>query len=238
MDKQLRDQIKHDKFVEEVGHTVEYLKGHQDAVRKYGVVAAAVIVLAGAGYAYSGYQAGQRENALRNATLVLDAFVGQQSPTGGQVFKTQADKDAAAIKAFSEVASKYSGSREGLLARYYTGTLLCDQGKVSECEAAFKEVSKGGDANVASLGKLSLATLYQSEGKNSEAEALLRDLVAHPTAVVSKEQAQLSLARAIMKTKPEEARIILNSLQALDRPAVTRSAVALLGEMSGQPQPR
>jgi len=238
VDKQLRDQIKHDKFVEEVSHTVEYLKDHQGAVRKYGVVVAAVIVLAGAVYGFTSYQAGQREEALRKATLVLDAFVGQQSPTGGQVFKTQADKDTASLKAFSEVASRYSGSREGLLARYYMGNLLCDQGKVAECEAAFKEVSNGGDANVASLGKLSLATLYQSEGKNNEAEAILRDLVNHPTAVVSKEQAQLSLARTIMKTKPEEARIILNSLQALDRPAVTRSAVALLGEMSGQPQPR
>lgn len=238
MDKQLRQQIKHDKFVEEVTHTVDYLKGHQDAVRKYGVVAAAVIVLAGAVYGFTSYQSRQREEALNKATLVLDAFVGQQSPTGGQVFKTQADKDAAALKAFSEVASKYSGSREGMLARYYTGNLLCDQGKVAECEAAFKEVSNGSDANVASLGKLSLATLYQSEGKTSDAEALLRDLVNHPTAVVSKEQAQLSLARTIMKTKPEEARIILNSLQALDRPAVTRAAVQLLGEMSGQPQPR
>jgi hypothetical protein len=37
-----------------------------------------------------------------------------------------------------------------------------------------------------------------------------------------------------MKTKPQDARVILESLQALDRPAVTRAAVAVLGEMMGQ----
>lgn len=234
MDKQLRHQIKRDRFVEEVGHTVSYLSEHRDAVKKYGALALGVVIIAVGIYAYTSYQRRARQNAIRQAAIILDGVVGEQNPTGGPVFKTQADKDSAALKAFSEIAAKYAGSREGLLARFYTGNLLCDMSKIKECEAAFLEVSKGGDANIASLGKLSLATLYGAQNRSSEAEALLRELVNNPTPVVSKEQAQLVLARTIQKSKPQEARMLLESLQALDRPAITRAAVGILGEMLNQ----
>lgn len=234
MDKQLREQIKHDKFVEEVTHTVDYLQHHQAQVKKYGGIVAALLVVGVGAYAFMNYQASKRQEDLRQASLVLDAFVGPQNPTGGQAFPTQADKDNAALKAFSDVAAKHSGSREGDLARYSASTILCDIGKVTECEAGLKQVASSADKNIASLGKLSLATLYVAQRKVDQAEPLLRDLVANPTTVVSKEQAQISLAKAIYKTKRQEAEIILKSLQALDRPAVTRAAVSVLGEMMNQ----
>lgn len=238
MDKQLRENLKHDKFVEEVGHTVHYLQGHKEAVRKYGAIAAAVLVIAAAAYGFRGYQASQRQDELRKANAVLDAHVGPQNPTGGLAFATQAEKDAASLKAFTEVAAKHAGSKEGNLARFYAATLLCDQGKIQECEAAFKQVIADGDANSASLARLSLSTLYFAQGKLPDAEPIARELVNKPTAVVSKEQAQIVLARILAKTKPQEAKILLESLQALDRPPVTRAAVAVLGEMMGQQAPR
>ncbi len=234
MDKQLRQQIKHDKFVEEVTHTVDYLQDHRAQVKKYGGIAAAVLVVAVGAYSFMNYQASKRQEELRQAALTLDAFVGPQNPTGGQAFPTQADKDAAALKAFSEVATKHSGSREADLARYQASTLLCDTGKVAECEAGMKQVAASSDKSIASLGKFSLATLYTAQGKTDQAEPHFRDLVNNPTPVVSKEQAQIGLARAIQKTKRQEAEIILKSLQALDRPAVTRAAVGVLGEMMNQ----
>ena len=232
MDKQLRNQIKHDKFVEEVTHTVGYLQQHQDQVKKYCVVAAAVLVVIIGIYAFLNYRQSQRQEALRQATLVLDGFVGPQNPAGGLAYPTQSEKDAAALKAFSEVATKHNGTREGDMARYYASIQLCDAGKLAECEAGFKQVVGSSDKNVASLGKLSLATLYTAQKKSEQAEAIFRELVNNPTAVVSKEQAQIGLARAIQQTKPQEAQIILKSLQGLDRPAVTRAAVGVLGEMT------
>lgn len=238
MDKQLREKLKHDRFVEEVGHTVHYLQDHRAIVRKYGGAVLGVLVLIAAVWWFLGWRERGRQEDLRQASLVLDAFIGPQSPTGGLAFPNQQAKDAAALKAFSEVAQKHSGTREGQLARYYAATQLCDQGKVTECEAGYKEASQGGDRNVASLAKLSLATIYESQGKLDPAETLARELVNNPTPVVSKEQAQLVLAKTILRSKPQEARLILEALQALDRPAVTRAAVQLLGEMSGAPMPR
>lgn len=236
MDKQTRDKLKHDRFQEEFTHTVQYLGAHKDMVRKYGLAAAGVLALVIAAWGFMNYQRSTREADLRKAVLVLDGFVGDPAAntTGGPTFKTQAEKDAAAEKAFLEVANKHKGSREGLLARFHAATLACDQGKLPECEAGFKEVASGSDANMASVAKLSLATLYQAQGKAADAETLLRQLVNNPTALVSKEQAQIALAKALVRTKPQEARLLVESLKDVDRPAVSRAAVGVLGELSQQ----
>ena len=238
MDKQLREQLKHDKFVEEVGHTVHYLSDHKAAVQKYGGIAVGVLVLAIGVYGFMSWRESSRQEDLRQAALTLDAFIGDQSPTGGLAFKTQAEKDAAILKAMTEVANKHEGSKEGQLAQMYATQQLCDQGKLAECESGMRKIASGGDQNVASLAKLSLAELLLAQGKAGEAETIARELVNNPTAVVSKEQGQLALARAIAKSKPQEAQMILQALQALDRPAVTRAAVALMGEVMGQQLPR
>lgn len=236
MDKQTREKLKHDKFQEEFTHTVQYLGAHSDMVRKYGLAVGGIVVVAIAVWAYMGYQRSTREADLRKAAVVLDGFVGDpaSNTTGGPTFKTQSEKDAAAEKAFLEVAGKYKSSREGLLARFHAATLACDQGKLPDCEAGFKEVINGGDAEIASLARLSLATLYQAQGKGGDAEPLLRQLISNPTALVSKEQAQIALAKALIRTKPQEARLLVESLKDVDRPAVSRAAVGVLGELSQQ----
>jgi predicted negative regulator of RcsB-dependent stress response len=239
VDKQLRERLKHDKFVEEVGHTVHYLQDHKSAVKRYGGIAAAVLAVVIGVWTFMNWRAGQRQEDLRQAALTLDAFIGDQSPTGGLAFPTQAEKDAAVQKAFSEVAAKHPGTKEGQLGRYYSATQLCDQGKVAECEAGYKQaIQDGSDANVTSLAKLSLATLLISQNKMDEAEKVARELVNNPSPVVSKEQGQILLAQTLLKSKPQEARILLEALQAVDRPAVTRAAVALMGELTGQQVPR
>ncbi|MBI4902112.1 MAG: tetratricopeptide repeat protein [Acidobacteria bacterium] len=238
MDKQLRQTIKHDKLQEAAAHGVEYLGGHIAAVKKYGGIAAAVVVLVAAVWGFLGYRARQRQADLREATLWLDAFIGDNAPPGVKhVVKTQQEKDESALKAFTEVANRNSGSTEGSVARFFAATHACDTGKIQQCETAMRDVMNGSDAGVASLAKLSLITLYQSQGKLPEAETLARQLVEKPTLLVSKEQAQIALAESILKSKPQEARLLLETLQATDRPPVTRAAVRLLGEMMGVAMP-
>ncbi|MCS7025227.1 MAG: tetratricopeptide repeat protein [Bryobacteraceae bacterium] len=234
MDRITREKLKHDRLQQEFAHTVQYLSEHREKVRKYGLVAAGVLVVVLTLWGFLSYRRNVRQEDLRKATLVLDGFVGDpaQNPTGGLSFKTQAEKDAAAEKAFLEVANKYPKTREGLIARFQAATLACDQGKLADCEARFQEVAKSSDAEMASLAKLSLATLYQAQGRIPEAETLLRQLVASPTPLVSKEQAQIALAKALVRTKPQEARSIVESLKDIDRPPVSRAAVGVLGELS------
>ena len=80
----------------------------------------------------------------------------------------------------------------------------------------------------AALGKLSLAQVYLSAGRNADAEKLLRSLYEKPSVSVSKEQAAIALARAIAVSKPAEARKLLEPLRS-QRPAISQTAITLLG---------
>ena len=60
------------------------------------------------------------------------------------------------------------------------------------------------DEKYASLAKLSLASIYFADGRADQGEAVLRDLMAHPTSFVSKEQAAVTLARFLTPKKPAE----------------------------------
>jgi TolA-binding protein len=231
VDRAHRRELKHDKFVEQVGHSVEYAAEHKSQLVKYGAAALAVLVLGLAWYFYSNRQATARQQALREAMRIQEAQIG---PGGNEYvvsFTTQAEKDAAVVKAFSEVATKYSGSDEGAIAQYFLGIASADQGKLAEAEKYLKAAVDSADEVYASQAKLSLAQVYEATGRVGEAEKLLRSMIDDPTILVSKEQATVALARAIAKSKPAEARKLLEPLRQ-ERGPVSRAALSALGEIS------
>ncbi|MBI3210291.1 MAG: tetratricopeptide repeat protein [Candidatus Solibacter usitatus] len=232
MDKQLKEQIKHDTFVEQIENIFEYVTTHKAGVLRNGAIVLAVLLVAGSIYGFLNWRKNQRQEDLRKASLVLDGIIGVSGPPGAQMFKTQEEKDTAAMKAFNEVALKHSGSMEGLIARVQASSQLCDMGKTAECESGLKEAANGSHAQIASVAKVSLVSLYHGQKKLAEAEKLCRELIANPTPLVSKEQAQILLVKTIIRSKPQEARSILEQLQNADRSAVTRAAVGLLGELN------
>ena len=63
-----------------------------------------------------------------------------------------------------------------------------------------------------------------------QGEKLLRDLMAHPTLFVSKEQAAIALARALIATKPDEARKLLDPLRT-EGSSVGQVALTLYGQL-------
>jgi len=90
-------------------------------------------------------------------------------------------------------------------------------------------ISDGGK-EYAALARLSLAQIYESQGKSGEAEKLLRHVVDNPTTLVSKEQATISLAKVLAKTKPDEARKLLEPLRT-ERSAVSRAAIQAISDL-------
>jgi tetratricopeptide (TPR) repeat protein len=231
VDRAHRRELKHDKFVEQVGHSVEYAAEHKSQFAKYGAAALGVLVLALAWYFYSNGQAAARQQALREAMRIQEAQIG---PGGNEFvvsFPTQAEKDAALVKAFTDVATKYSGSDEGAIAQYFLGIAAADQGKLPEAEKYLKAAVDAADEVYASQAKLSLAQVYEATGRVPEAEKLLRSMINDPTILVSKEQATVALARTIAKTNPAEARKLLEPLRQ-ERGPVSRAALSALGEIS------
>jgi hypothetical protein len=226
-----RKELKTDKFALEVEHTVTFFEEHQPELIRYGGIAVAVVALIVGYTMYSRSQHTAREAALSHAIEVQEAPVGGLSANGGLTFPDQAAKDTEAIKVFSNITNKYSGSVEAEVAQYYLGAILADQGKLALAEKAFQEAAEKGNAQFSSLAKLSLAQIYFSDGRDSQGEAMLRDLIAHPTVFVSSQQATITLAKYLSAKKPAEARKLLDPLRT--QPGqVGEVALTILGEMN------
>lgn len=230
MDRLTRHELKTDKFVEEVGQTVHFLEEHRQAIIRYGSIVLALVILAGAGYAWMRVRKAERQTALAAVLETYNAPVMDPPPAEFKAFRTEQEKDDAIVKGCNEIIQKYAGSDEAAVAAYLLGARAADQGDLAAAERYLKEAAENAGREYASLAKFSLAQLYALQEKTGEAEKLLRELVQKPTTLVTKEQAELELARVLMKTRPEEARKLVTPL--LDRPgAVGRISATLLAQI-------
>ncbi len=230
MDRITRKELKTDKFALEVGHTVDFFEEHRTQILRYGAIAIAVVLVVLALFFYRREQQIERQQVLANAIQVQEAPVGGAAPGTPLVFPTQEAKDQQATKAFGEVIAKYPGSDEAMIAEYYLGSIAADQGKLADAEKRFSKVAEGSDKNYASLAKLSLAQVYFIQGRADQGEKLLRSVMEHPTVFVSREQAAIVLARELAKTKPAEARKLLDPLRS-SRSAVSQVAIQMYSEL-------
>ena len=98
---------------------------------------------------------------------------------------------------------------------------------------AFRKWRRRASEKYASLAKLSLAQIYFSDGRDAQGESTLRGLMAHPTVFVSKEQAEITLARYLMIKNPAEARKLLDPLRTQGG-SVGQVAISLYGELPQQ----
>lgn len=228
-----RKELKTDKFALEVEHTAVFFEEHRQEIIRYGAAAAVVLLLIFGFFLYSRKQHAGREQELSKAIQVQEAPVGGVSANGGLTFPTQEAKDQESLKEFSELRNKYSGSAEGEIAGYYIGSIQSDQGKLAEAEKSFQEVAQKSNEKYASLAKLALAQIYFADGRTTQGESTLRDLMAHPTVFVSKEQAQITLARYLMLRSPAEARKLLDPLRTMSG-AVGQVAISMYGELPTQ----
>jgi hypothetical protein len=139
VDKVEREQLKHDRFVEEVTHSVEYAVGQKagHAVRQH---CCRLLVVGFGVWFYLGKQAEARQADLREAILIQDAAVGPGSNPYLKTFPTQAEKEAAALKSFSALAAKHGSSEVGAIAKYYQGVIYADQ----EGHRSRNELQSGG----------------------------------------------------------------------------------------------
>jgi predicted negative regulator of RcsB-dependent stress response len=226
VDRHSRQELKTDKFVEEVGQTVHFLDAHRKQVYLYGVIAVVVLALGVGGYYYSKVRRNERQEAFFQAMLTENATVSSEArPNATRWFHTDAEKEAAVRKEFGDIIKKYSGSREAYASSYMLGVFAADQGNLQEAEAHLRRTAQEASDDYASMAKLALADILAAQGKEAEAEKLLRDLMAKPTLTVSKEQATMNLAHIIARTRKDEARKLLEPLRGQVGP-VSRAAIS------------
>jgi predicted negative regulator of RcsB-dependent stress response len=231
VDRLTRKELKSDRFALEVQHSVEYVSGHRQQLVRWGGIAAAVVVVVVGVFIYLNHERSVRQAALHAAMQIQNANVGPTQNEFVLSFPTQAERQKAVVKAFSELAAKYSGSDEGTIAEYMLGTNAADQGNLAEAEKFLKRVVDSGNASYGSLAKLSLASIYGGEGKQAEGEKLIQSVIDHPTVVVSKELATISLAELLAHSDPARARKLLEPLRGSPRPNVSKAALYALSDL-------
>jgi predicted negative regulator of RcsB-dependent stress response len=208
-----RKELKTDNVAEGFEHVWLWFEEHKQEEVKYGGIVLAIVLLVGGFMLYRNHEHAAREEALAQAISIQETPVATVAANGGSTFPTQDAKDQAALKAFSDIVTQYGGTQEAQIAQYYLGCIHSDAGKLADAERDFSNVAAHGDKNYASLAKMSLAEVYYGEGKTSEGDKTLRDLIANPTIFVSKEQATLSLAKHLTGRDNAEVRKLLAPLQ-------------------------
>jgi len=211
-------------------HSLDFASEHKQQIVRYGSIALALILLAGGSWAYVNNQRQQRQKDLAEAQKVFSTAVGP--PRGNQpTFPTEQARQAAIVKAFTDVYNKYPNSAEGMIAAFILGGTAADRGEIAAAEKQFKIVADKGDSNYANMAKQSLAELYASQGKLGEAEKLMREIMDKPSATVTHDQAQLTLARLLRDSKPAEAKKLCDPLRTSGTGAVNRAAITLCAEI-------
>jgi predicted negative regulator of RcsB-dependent stress response len=207
-----RKELKHDDVALRVEETFDFFNTHRKEMIRWGGIAIAIIVIVAAVFYYRSSQHQVREELLSEALTLENVQVGAPAQNGAPSFTTEAQKRDAVTKAFNKLVNDYSGSQEAYIARYYLASMALDAGKTEDAKRGFREVADHADKNYASLGKLALAQLDFASGNSAEGQSLLRDLIDHPTDLVSKTQATITLARGLSKTNPAEARRLIQPL--------------------------
>lgn len=236
MDRITRKDLKTDKFAREVGHTVEYVAEHRKQVIRYGGLGLAVLILV-LGFVYwKRSQAEARQVALTRAMEFEEATIGPpgSNPAGGPTFETREAKEKGIRDAYEDLIKQYPGTKEASFAAIQLGSKAADAGDLAEARKFFEEGLKG-PAEYAALAKYSLAQVASAEGKGDDAEKLLREVMASPSVLISKEQATITLAQLLAKDKPEEARKLLDPLLKDERQAVSRSAESVVAGLPPAP---
>lgn len=228
-----RKELKSDKFALEVQHSVEYVSEHRQQLIRWGGIGAAVVVLVVAVLIYRNHMHSVRQEALHHALQIQDAGIG--NPAGANpyslMFATEAERQKAAVQAFTELATKYPGTQEGVIGEFFLGTNASDRGDFAEAAKRFKLVAESSEANYASVAKISLAQVYAAQGKLADGEKLIQSVIDHPTALVSKDAATIALGQLLAESDPDRARKLAEPLRGSTRPSVSKAAINLVGEL-------
>ncbi|MGZ8710518.1 MAG: tetratricopeptide repeat protein [Thermoanaerobaculia bacterium] len=168
--------MKHDKFVDEIGALSVRARDNQRLLLTIGGAVVAIAVIAFGIYFYRANREDQAQQALATAIETAEATIGETKPEGstGPHFKTDAERTAAAEKAFKDIRARYSGTDAGDVAGLYIARISLAKGDVKTARTLLEEfVSDHGDNILVGTARFSL---YQLRIENGEAAQVAKEL--------------------------------------------------------------
>jgi len=216
-----RHQLKQDAFsrvtIDAAERTAHWSVEHRSTLTIAAVVVAVVLTVVVGGWYYLGAQDEKASLDLSKAVRTMDT---QLRPAGSPeqpdfpTFTSAKERAQAAQKQFQAIVDQYPHTRTADMAHYFLGVTAANLSDNTAAERNFKDVISAGNREVAALAKAALASLYGQSNRVKEAVALYQELIAKPTASVSKVTAQLSLAELYHSSnQPLEAKRIYEQIK-------------------------
>ncbi|MBV8519134.1 MAG: tetratricopeptide repeat protein [Acidobacteria bacterium] len=131
MDRQHRYDLKHDRFVDEIGALSSKARANQRLLLTIAAGAVLIALVAFGVYFYRSTREDNAQQALAEAIDTIEAPVdqpGQPAPKTGPHFKTNEERNAAAEKLFKDVQAKYSGTNAADLAELFLARITVARG--------------------------------------------------------------------------------------------------------------
>lgn len=142
MDRQHRRDLKHDRFVDEVGLLTERARANQRGLLFIGAAAVAIALVAYGIYFYRSNQEDKAQTALAQAIETFESPLvteGQPQQDPRAKFKTEAERTAAAEKQFKDVQAKFGATDSADVAGLYIARISAARGDVATAEKMLKE---------------------------------------------------------------------------------------------------
>jgi type II secretory pathway pseudopilin PulG len=202
MDRQHRHDLKHDKFVDEIGALSSRARDNQRLLLMIagGLLAVAVIVYGF--FFYRSNRESKAQEALAVAIETFDAPVGdvppeQQATQTGPRFKTEPEKVAAAEKQFKDVQAQFSGTDASDVAGLYLARMAAARGDVKTAQPLLEAFIKDQSDHVLAGG--ARFSLYQMRIESGDAAAVAVELnaeLAKPEPALPGDSLLILLAKA------------------------------------------
>ena len=202
MDRQHRHDLKHDKFVDEIGALSSRARQNQRLLLIIaGSLIAAALIFWGLYFYRSSREAkAQAELAAAietsNATIQDAATPNQPKPTG-PTFKTEDERTAAADKQFKAVQDKYSGTDAADVAGLYLARGLAAKGDTANAKKLLEEFIEDQGNNIAvGSARYSLYQLRIDSGEAAQVTTELNGELAKADPILPGDSLLLLLAHA------------------------------------------
>jgi TolA-binding protein len=177
MDRQHRKELKHDKFVDELGTLSARAKANQ---RLLVTVTAAALALALVGYGIYFYFSNRETQAQDALAKAIDTIQSPLlPPAGGQAmpgakYKTEEQRMAAAEKQFRDVESKYSGTDCADVADLYLARIDATRGNTAEAQKRLEKFISDHPKNI--LVGPARFSLFQMRIENGQAPEVISEV--------------------------------------------------------------
>ena len=196
-----RHQLKTDRFskatIQAAEQTVHWTAEHRSKLIVAAVVTVIVVSIGLGSWYYLEQQDEKASVDFSKAVQTLDTPIRSADmppqpdyPSFGSA-KERAEE---AHKQFQSIVNKYPHTRSADFAHYFLGVTSVDLGDHVAAERELKMVAGYHNADLSSLAKLALASVYVNTNRTQDALEIYKDLIRKPSRTVGKSAAEMQLA--------------------------------------------